>query len=311
MHYILQVARSSPDVARAGEQIGEALVAAVLKPASSVEALFKLPDASLGNIGRNVDASSDIDTHCRMTELLLLILTMLLLFAAVVYVWQQRTLGKYVQAYIEEIDKDIIGVDLTMDALWLSLAGTVNIKKLIIHNPVGYQSDHLVSIDHVSVTFDMFQLIKSKGMNVVLKRVMFSNVGVNLELGLRTSNVNEMARFQTYGYGDVELPPSGRTYSIHQVLISGIQVNMIPFGAFGGTTSVRVPIGDVSYKDFAKEVDRYDIPKLLLHGLMAEVLGDYNIKRKSESFSNDDDDVPLPIFEKDVCKKKHGTCTVG
>lgn len=197
---------------------------------------------------------------------------------AVFYMRQQRVLGKAVERYIEQIDKEIIGVDIRMDSLWINpLTWSVNIRNVIIYNPKGYRSEYLVKADRLILTFDVYKYLTTGGVHVFIRRLILRGINVNFEKSLTTSNVKDIVHFLYYGTGTEELPPSGRIYSLQQVSMEDIKVRVVTkvtnILRRGG---MRVPVADIYYSNFAEEVGDFifiDASRLILQGLMRQVLG--------------------------------------
>mmetsp|Transcript_125690 Transcript_125690/g.218002 ORF Transcript_125690/g.218002 Transcript_125690/m.218002 type:complete len:345 (-) Transcript_125690:289-1323(-) len=114
-------------------------------------------------------------------------------------------LGPALKRLIEELDKEIIGVDITAGTISVNpCAGKVEINDLKVCNPPGYQADHMLTMDKLILDLNMRRLIKSaiaakfkgKRMEVTVEEFLFEHCHVLVEKhSITYSNVKEVLNF--------------------------------------------------------------------------------------------------------------------
>jgi len=180
-------------------------------------------------------------------------------------------IARAVKGAIEKFDKNFIGVDIRIGSLEVSpRRGLVDIRGLIVANAPGYSADYLVKVDRALADVNMLALLRSGFREIVVERIIFSNVDVIWEKsGLTHSNVKEIIDFLSARRAqDVEDPTGGsaepprevvnqqrqkskRKLRLCTVKFQDIGVKMASHILHGA--GVRLAVADVDYDDFAAD----------------------------------------------------------
>lgn len=123
------------------------------------------------------------------------------IFALPVYQCMMWWIGKKLKSYIEEIDRDVIGVDVTMEKVDLRIfAGRLVIHDLLVKNPEGYHSPYLVKASQVVFDLHVEATLKSWAKSIVIEELGLHSIDLIVEynsmvFGHGVSNVQTILDF--------------------------------------------------------------------------------------------------------------------
>mmetsp|Transcript_91346 Transcript_91346/g.175871 ORF Transcript_91346/g.175871 Transcript_91346/m.175871 type:complete len:293 (-) Transcript_91346:50-928(-) len=105
--------------------------------------------------------------------------------------------GKVVKDIIMRLDKDAIGVDVTVGNLVVAVhTGKVEVHDVTLLNPEPYSSEYLLKAGHVKVDIDMLQLLLSRMRQITIQSLVFEDVDLIWEKnGLTHSNIKAILEF--------------------------------------------------------------------------------------------------------------------
>jgi len=206
-----------------------------------------------------------------LAKAILILLGVLAACLAALFLCGGGLVARAVKGAIEKFDKNIIGVDIRIESLEVSLRrGLVDIRGLVVANAPGYSADYLVKVDRALADVNMLALLRSGFREIVVERIIFSNVDVIWEKsGLTHSNVKEIIEFLSARRAqDVEDPAGGsaepprevvsqqrtkskRKLRLCTVKFQDIGVKMASHILHGA--GVRLAVADVGYDDFAAD----------------------------------------------------------
>jgi len=115
--------------------------------------------------------------------------------------WLMRVIGRWLKAYIEEVDREYIGVDVHIGKIDLSICyARVVIHNLQIDNPEGYQSQHLMYAKQLTLDLDLLELLRTRGQHVVVEEFKLEQVDAIIEFknvfwGTGESNIQAVQDF--------------------------------------------------------------------------------------------------------------------
>lgn len=188
-------------------------------------------------------------------------------------------IGRSIKAGIQKFDKKVLGVDIEVGQLTVNpFDGYVDCEHLIIFNPPGYTSPHLLKAEKVLLDIEMLKLIKSATQKISVEKLVFKDITAVYEKKWGTSNVQDVLDFLAkQNLIDPETTPDvpEKDFEVHRVEVENFSVNLRPTGSIGEYININMEAGDVSYKDFAKEVGHLeitDIVRELLKALLKTVL---------------------------------------
>jgi len=215
-------------------------------------------------------------------------------------------LGKNIKAGIEEFDRSILGVDVTIGNLTVNpFDGYIDCEHLIVHNPVGYTSPYLLKAEKVFLDIDMLKLSSSFMNKVSVDRMVFKDITAIYEKKWGSSNMQEVLQFlneepETAPEVAEKALPKGReeggeamkekktkkvgtgaveqndvVYELHRVDVQNVSVNVRLAGTIGEYVNLDMEAGDVYYKDFNAEVGHSmmdDVVRELLRSLLKTVI---------------------------------------
>jgi len=179
--------------------------------------------------------------------------------------------GAILLKLIHHYDVDFLGVEVTLESLQLNpFNGILKASGLVIENPPGYRTSHLLSVDSLHFDVDIAPIILSLTKHIVISAVEVHNVSVIYETGFTTSNINDVIKKlgikgSTSGSGD-------RKVSLHKTDLTGITAKAA--ASLFGAPGVTVSVADIRYQDFEAQTKTSvadDIVKLLLDSVLKSV----------------------------------------
>lgn len=136
--------------------------------------------------------------------------------------------------------------------------GSLELRRCIVRNPRGFDSDRLLEIRCVTVDFNIWRLLTSFGGELAIRGLSLDGVTVTVETraGVHSpedgSNVQEaLSQLACLPL----VPPQKAKFSLQKVAATDLVVN-----AFAGATSQLPPI---TYQDFSVETDSYSIERAI------------------------------------------------
>eukprot|EP00933_Yihiella_yeosuensis_P052538 TRINITY_DN5063_c0_g1_i1.p1 TRINITY_DN5063_c0_g1~~TRINITY_DN5063_c0_g1_i1.p1 ORF type:complete len:240 (+),score=28.61 TRINITY_DN5063_c0_g1_i1:716-1435(+) len=109
---------------------------------------------------------------------------MLAILGSILLVSQSNVVGDHVQSEINEMDPKLMGIEVSVGAVQVSLLeGCVYLQDLILHNPPGYVGQYLLKVKSIQCQLDVREFIGSCGhpANVTLHGVTLDGVNVLYE----------------------------------------------------------------------------------------------------------------------------------
>lgn len=189
------------------------------------------------------------------------------------YSYCMKVLAKWIVDYIEKVDRDIIGVDVTIGAIDLTICyGRMVFEDLKVMNPEGFRSEYLFYAKSIVIDIDMLELIKSRGRRVVVEELIFRTVDAIIEyntpvFGVGKQNLQEVLDFMGGGDNPEEAPSqqeekeeeAGREYTVEVCEVLDMQARMDTMLGPGA----RVACADLRYKEFSEEVHTMSLPRII------------------------------------------------
>lgn len=223
-----------------------------------------------------------------------------------------HVIGNSIKAYLHKMDVSILGVHVEIGHLTVNpFDGYVDCEHLIVHNPPGYSSPHLLKADKVLLDIDMEKLVLSRMNKISVEKLVFRDMTAIYEKKWTTSNVQEVldhlakkelikkdevalttaARDAAHAKADLFRQPSkmlsemqkkreeaaknASKVEVHRVEVQNTSVNIRPSGNVGEYVSFNVEAGNIHYKDFHTEVGHAvadDIAQELLKAILKTVI---------------------------------------
>jgi hypothetical protein len=115
--------------------------------------------------------------------------------------WLMAKIGSWLKKYIEEVDREYIGVDIHIGRIDLSICyARVVIHHLKIDNPQGYKSEHLLSAGSLTLDLDLLELLRTRGRHIVVEEFKLDEVEAIIEYknvvwGTGESNIQAVQDF--------------------------------------------------------------------------------------------------------------------
>jgi len=245
---------------------------------------------------------------------ILVIITVISLVAVVLLVAALCTIccagayvGKVAKGVIMRIDRDAIGVDVTIGNLVVAAhTGKVEVFDVMLLNPEPYSSEYLLKAGHVKVDIDMCQFLRTGMRHLTIQSLVLQDVDTIWEkMGFTQSNIKAIldfveakqeekvqqrqqqqqsqqqlqpqqrrsscvrgARDLAVTAATVELIPT-RTLTIREVVVKDVGVKLASH-MLGGA-GVRLALGDVAIRDVSA-VRTHDIAEDIAHVVLNSVL---------------------------------------
>uniref|UniRef100_A0A7S1AUQ8 Uncharacterized protein n=1 Tax=Noctiluca scintillans TaxID=2966 RepID=A0A7S1AUQ8_NOCSC len=236
--------------------------------------------ASRSHIRRWMSARFEVIT---LTQLTVLCVTAALLSVLLLaYFMLHNVLGAIVQSAIMDVDTELIGVDVVIGEVDVYLSrGMVVIRNCTILNPEGYKSPYLAQLHSVIVCFDLWNMIRNFGRDVLVRLVHIQGVDFIVEYQGFTSikphsNFSDVKRFLKDHDADKEESAEGKTP--RGFIVDAIQVEDIHYRLSVKLGSVAGNMDGIIVKNFSTDKDARSkrkvvrsIMKLLMKSLSRKV----------------------------------------
>lgn len=181
-----------------------------------------------------------------------------------------KWLGKAIECGVESFDKKVIGTDVEIGSLDVSIRkGRVEMKGMTVQNPPGWTEPYIFKVDQVLIDINMASLIRSRGQRVEVTAIKFNGVDaiVEFEGALPTgkSNVQDILDFMSKNT-DEEKPSEASApkcvvatqpkvkgdKSSREIVVHKLEIKDL--GARVATRMVgsRFAVGDIDYPDFSQ-----------------------------------------------------------
>lgn len=166
-------------------------------------------------------------------------------------------LSHMIRAYIESIDRDLIGVDIHIKKLYLGRMMPIlhiTFEDLKVCNPKGYHADYLLEASSLVLVIDAWKFLRSRCVDVEIKECSCTELVVNFEKSWTThkSNVSEIIHFLYYGTGSEELPASEFVYQLHRLTLEDFEI-VSRFNGVFGSSEFHIPAEQIVMDDVAKD----------------------------------------------------------
>mmetsp|Transcript_58701 Transcript_58701/g.164710 ORF Transcript_58701/g.164710 Transcript_58701/m.164710 type:complete len:254 (-) Transcript_58701:64-825(-) len=196
----------------------------------------------------------------------------------VCYWYGSRILGKSIEAFVERVDKEVLGVDINIGSMKVSLcSGRVEIEDISIQNPPGFEKENLLAASRMIVDVKVWQYVKQlcrgAAKQITIEEIALVDVLVNLEtrgtsidesnLGVLLANVqgDEEADSSTTS-SDEETAATGDALNPKQedddspemdVLLEKVHVSNILVKVGQGMLGMTLAVADIIEDDFKKK----------------------------------------------------------
>lgn len=232
-------------------------------------------------------------------------LTVVFLVAGVIS--SARVIGLAAKWSVESIDRWLLGVDIHIDAVRLSLCqGFISLDNVAVDNPPGYDAPHLLRVKTVTLHVNLWRAITSLGKRIEIKAIILKHLDIVYEKSSEGSNVSSIL---DYVKGDVstnnsrisseaKLPDSNNAApqlkdaaegSATEVLLHRIEVVKVHAEAvakiLGNKASVHVVLDDIKFPDFSeRQISVAEIISLVMRTILKTVIA--NTFRFGEGMSH-------------------------
>lgn len=215
-----------------------------------------------------------------MKKILLIIAVVLLVFIIAVVVVAAAYLGPIVKVGIENIGPPMTKVPVTVDAVSVSpLAGSLQVKGLVVGNPPGYNTLYAISVGTVSVKVDPWSLLSKKviihSIRLVSPQITFEGGLLGNNLGRILSNVNAASRNPSSSAQAPVHPGSkpAANVEIDDFLVTGAKVHVSPTGL--GGRELTLPLPDIHLTDLGKNgagLTPVEMTRIILGAITADTV---------------------------------------
>lgn len=212
-----------------------------------------------------------------------------------------KVLGIIFKIAVEDYDKEIIGCEITVRMAAISLLrGWVNIADVVVQNPdfpveggsADWSATYLMKVKRVRADLDMVKLVTSGGKVFEFEEIILEDVDINYDKPWKlkdnvTCILDHMARRRLQDAASIQdhvqprelkkaPPPDTKQFVFHKIRIQGVTAEVFVSGPSGLGGQMNVALADLSYPDFAKQVNKEaDVKQELLvfivHSLMETV----------------------------------------
>ncbi|MCE9612749.1 MAG: hypothetical protein K8T26_00645 [Lentisphaerae bacterium] len=154
-------------------------------------------------------------------------------------------LGSLVKVAVETAGPAIMGVPVHLkEAHFRLLRGHVTLQGFVLGNPVGFRTEHAISVDEIVVDLSVRSLL---GKTLVIKRIYVKAPVITYELGLGQSNIGRILE-QLEGAEPAAKPGQheaaargGKKVIIDDFLIEGGRVQLSAKVAMGAAAPIPLP----------------------------------------------------------------------
>jgi len=178
-----------------------------------------------------------------------------------------KVIGLAAKMAVESVDRWLLGVDIHIAAARLSLCqGFVNLVDVVVDNPPGYETPHLLRVKTISLHINLWGIIWSLGNRIEIKAIILKHLDVVYEKTSTGSNVSsildhlvganattEDSNMSNDAPG-VEGDAEGSTMEVLLRRIEIVRVRAeLATKILGSATSMQVVLGDIQVPDFSEQ----------------------------------------------------------
>ncbi len=150
-----------------------------------------------------------------------------------------------------------LGVDTTLDAMDVGvLSGSVEMAKLEVGNPEGFDTPHFLRLDSGRVVASLGSLMKEK---IIVPELTLSGISMNLERKRGKANykviMDNLKRFESKEDAAPEEQKEGKKFIINELAIRDIQVQVDLLPVAGERTRVPVKIERIEMANVGSDGD--------------------------------------------------------
>lgn len=133
----------------------------------------------------------------------MIVLLVLSIITPILYRWLMECVANMIKAYIEKVDRDIIGVDVHIRQVDLSVCyGRLVIYDLRVENPPGFYNKHLLQAQRIVFDLDVEEIFKSRTKRIAVEELGLHGIQVTIEynsmvFGTGTSNLDTILDFMS------------------------------------------------------------------------------------------------------------------
>ncbi len=190
------------------------------------------------------------------TKILLGIALAVLLGVAGGAYWLSSSLDSLVASAIRKYGTEITGVSVKITSVKIAPAdGSAALRGLVVGNPQGYQTDHVLSLGEIGMKLDIGSLT---GDVILIKQITILNPMITYEYGSGGSNLDAIQRnvdrYVAEHAGDKGRPKDksgGKKLIIESLSIRNAKANVSAAVLQGKATSVAVP--DLHLRDIGRK----------------------------------------------------------
>jgi len=194
--------------------------------------------------------------------------SLLAIGAVLLAVWYLS--GALVKEAVEQFDTAFIGTEVSVDDLQFNpFTGVLKATGIVISNPPGWESEHLLKASSLSLVLGMAPLVLSLGGRINVDDVMVEHINVIYERSAQSSNVDDIMHRLGLGRGGGGGGDGdgghARSVSVGEVNVTDISAKAAARILMGMGITVSVP--DVRFHDFTREMGDCtvsDIVRILL-----------------------------------------------
>lgn len=185
-----------------------------------------------------------------------------------------KVIGLAAKVTVESVDRWLLGVDVRIAAARLSLCqGFVNLIDVVIDNPPGHETPHLLRVKTISLHINLWGVICSLGKRIEIKAIILKNLDVVYEKTHTGSNVSSIldhlvganaatedsklsneAQPSGAEKNEVEFAAEGSTTEVllRRIEIVKVRAELVA-KVLGKATSMQVVLGDIRFPDFSEQ----------------------------------------------------------
>lgn len=218
-----------------------------------------------------------------------------------------KVIGLAAKWSVESIDRWLLGVDIHIDAVRLSLCqGFINLLNVVVDNPPGYDTPHLLRVKTVTLHVNLWRAITSLGKHIEIKAIILKHLDVIYEKSSEGSNISSIldhvkgdALTDSSNISDEANLPDVKNDApdikdaaegpATEVLLRRIEIVKVHAEAvakiLGNKVSAHVVLDDINFPDFSKrQISVPEIISLLMMTILKTVVA--NTFRFGEGMSH-------------------------
>jgi len=180
---------------------------------------------------------------------LLIVLCVLVLIAGVVLFWLRGNLDGLVQSAIANYGSAMTGATVKVAGVEIKTTdGKGTLRGLVVGNPSGFKTPHLLKADTIEVEVDLATLPKDV---VVIKKIAVIAPDVIYEKGAGQTNIDALQKNIASYLGPSQSSGPGKKLIVNEFIVRGAKAQAS--AAFMGEKTVSVNLPDIHLVDLGKD----------------------------------------------------------